>query len=816
MKFKIQKQVFEKFPNLVVAIPIIFGFDNSQTNETGVKFLREQEEEAKKKYDLETTAKDPRVACYFDAFTKFGVDPTVSLPTHWALTKRVLEGGQIPDINPIVDLYNGMSVKYLTPFGGEDLDQVCGDFRLEVAKGGEKWIPIGSKKSKPCVAGELIWEDDFDVSTRVLNWRQCERTKLTSKSKNGYFIMDGFEGINKDNIEKAADEFLELMTKNFGGQGKVYWLTKENPEIEIDFKSKKPEDFIVAPIEKKTLKTRVVIEGSMMHKIEEILKQAGFEAEVTRTTNENFGDYTTNIAMVLAKKQGKSPIEIANEIKGKLEKIIDNKIIEKVEVVGGYINFFVKPEYLIESLEKQEVPQTGKGKTMVIDYSAPNIAKPFGIGHLRSTNIGQAIYNIYQTLGWKCIGDNHLGDWGTQFGKMITAIKHWGQGDVEKMTIADLEKLYVKFHEEAEKDEKLKDEAREWFSKLEKKDKEAGEIWQKCVDISLVEFNRVYKMLGVKIDYALGEAFYSSMWQEILEEFKKKGLAKESQGALIVEFDDLPPAMLLKTDDATTYFTRDLATIKYRMETWKPDFIVYEVGAEQKLHFAQVFAAAKLAGWEPSSGFYHLGHGLIRWATGKFSTRSGDTIHLSDVIDNAVKVAKKIAETSKISKEMGVEENEKMIMAVAIGAVKFSDLSSDPKKDVIFDWDKIMSLDGDSGPYLQYTFARCASLSQKSKVKSPTYAKATAGKQKFNVEEMGLVRELGKFPEKIVEAGERLAPSVVAEYLLALARKYNEFYNKYRIIGEPEEEWRLWLTQKTAETIKKGLGLLGVETVERM
>ncbi|MFA6518874.1 MAG: arginine--tRNA ligase [Candidatus Shapirobacteria bacterium] len=551
--------------------------------------------------------------------------------------------------------------------------------------------------------------------------------------------------------------------------------------------------------------------------IKEALEQAGHEAEVTRTTNENFGDYTTNVAMTLAKELKKSPVEIANEIKEKLDQSFakaSDGVIEKIEVVGGYINFYLKPEYLIESAEKQEIPQTGKGKTMVIDYSAPNIAKPFGIGHLRSTNIGQAIYNIYQTLGWKCIGDNHLGDWGTQFGKMICAIKHWGDKPVEEMAIADLEKLYVRFHEEAEKDEKLKDEGREWFAKLEKKDKEAGEIWQKCVDISLAEFNRVYEMLGVKIDYALGEAFYSSMWQEIVEEFKKRGLASESQGALIVEFDDLPPAMLLKTDDATTYFTRDLATIKYRMETWKPDLIVYEVGSEQNLHFKQVFAAAKLMGWEPSKGFYHLGHGLIRWATGKFSTRKGDTIHLSDVIDNAIKAAREIAETSKISKEMGAEEKEAMIKAVAIGAVKFSDLSSDPKKDVIFDWDKIMSLNGDSGPYLQYTYARCASLLAKSRTKNTELR--TKNLENIKAEEMGVVRELGKFPEKIVEAGERLAPSVVAEYLLALARKYNEFYNKYRIIGEPEEEWRLWLTQKTAQTIKKGLGLLGIEVVERM
>ena len=478
-------------------------------------------------------------------------------------------------------------------------------------------------------------------------------------------------------------------------------------------------------------------------------------------------------------------------------------IVDRVDKVSGFSNIWIKAEVLIEEARKilsdnntTELRQVGNGKTVVIDYSAPNIAKPFGIGHLRSTNIGQALYNIFSTLGWKTIGDNHLGDWGTQFGKMITAIKHWGMEE----SIDGLEKLYVKFHHEAETDKTLIDEARSWFAKLESGDVEAREIWQSCVDISIKEFNRVYSLLNVKIDYAYGEAFYEDKLKDIVKIYRDKRLTRISEGAEIVELPNLAPAMILKSDGATTYFTRDLATIKYRVETWNPDLMIYEVGSEQNLHFKQVFAAAKLAGWDKD--YVHIGHGLIRWKNGKFSTRSGDTIHLADVIENAVVEAKKIAP----------DNDEQSIKAVAIGAIKFNDLSSDPKKDVIFDWERVMSMDGNSGPYLQYTYARCKSVM--SKAKTTTYDMILD--EIFDDNELPLLRYFYQFNEKIVESGDRFSPAVLAEYLLNLARKYNEFYGKCRIINEPEEGKRVFLTEVTSKILKDGLKILGIETLEKM
>ncbi len=566
--------------------------------------------------------------------------------------------------------------------------------------------------------------------------------------------------------------------------------------------------------------------------------------EIEHPKDVNFGDYSTNIAMVLSKKFTKflgghvdseknpglkkttkygslNPYEYALKIVEEFNKNSD--FIDKIEVVKpGFINFYLKPEFLIKEAElinyeiefRDRLRENGNNKTMVIDYSAPNIAKPFGIGHLRSTDIGQAIYNIYKILGWNCIGDNHIGDWGTQYGKLMAAIKKWNDKDLDDLTIEDLEKLYVKFHKEAETDETLVDEGRNWFSKLENNDSEAREIWKKCVEISLVEFDKVYEMLGVKIDFIHGESFYQDKLEETIKEIKDKKITKESEGAVIVEMEGMPPAMLQKSNGTTTYFTRDMATVKYRVDNWNPDLIVYEVGADQQLHFKQVFETAKLMGWTKNCEMVHVAHGLIRWPTGKFSTRKGDTIHLSDVIEKAKEKARELAEKSKVIKDLNNYQKEEVIEKVAIGAIKFSDLSSDPKKDIIFNWDQVMSLDGDSGPYLQYTLARCLSVLNKTQINEQKNIEEIP--KTVNKDEMALIREFYKFEEKIIEASERFSPAVITEYLIGIARKYNEFYAKNRIINQKEETFRIFLTKTVAMILETGLNLLGIDKIEKM
>lgn len=532
-------------------------------------------------------------------------------------------------------------------------------------------------------------------------------------------------------------------------------------------------------------------------KIVNWLAENGVEGKLEHPLFENFGDF--------AVRTGK-PIDDLSKI----------DLVEKTEFVSGFTNIWLDKDILIKEAKiieseqwRKKIAEVGKAKTVVIDYSAPNIAKPFGVGHLRSTNIGQAIYNIYQILGWKCIGDNHIGDWGTQFGKLIVAIKKWGKKDEENMSVEDLENLYVRFHRETENDENLNEEARDWFMKLENGDREAIRIWKVCIKVSMREFDEVYKTLGVKIDQTLGESFYQDKMPAVIEMMERKGLVKESQGAKIIEFANMPPAMVIKSNGTTTYFTRDMATVKYRIETWNPDLIIYEIGADQDLHCRQIFETAKLLGYDTK--FHHVAHGLIRWKDGKFSTRRGSTIHLTEVIDKAIEEAKKIAPENSTDK----------LKAVAIGAIKFNDLAADPKKDIIFDWEKMMSMDGNSGPYLQYTYARCSSVLEKSKTLPafghlPLTGQDNFKLETFNDDEMALLRYFYQYEEKLIEAAERFSPAVLGEYLINLARKYNEFYGKWRIIGEKEEKQRLFLTERTAVIIKSGLKLLGIEVLEKM
>ena len=631
------------------------------------------------------------------------------------------------------------------------------------------------------------------------------------------------------------------------------------------------------------------------------------EEEIVLEHPENlgFGDYSSNIAMELGRKQGRNPKELAEKIVSKWQEIGLPEFVDKVEVAGaGFLNIWLKfgalGNQLIEVLKRGD--DYGRGlkpaktkdnnvladfglrhKTMVIDYSAPNIAKPFGIGHLRSTNIGQAIYNLYKFLGWQVIGDNHLGDWGTQFGKLIyqivsktgvsplTSSNILSHPLIKNLTIEELEKLYVEFHKEAETKPEMEEEARKWFKKLEDGDPLAKAIWQVCVDISLKEFNRIYDLLGIKIDVALGESFYLDKMEEVLADCRQKGILQESQGAQVVAIPGMKiPAMLVKSDGATTYLLRDLAAIKYRIKTWRPDLIVYEVGADQSLHFQQLFNLAVQLGYGNLKMFVHVAHGLIRWKKGKFSTRKGETIHLEEVLNEAIERAGKLAAQTgqeksvistdqaeseaveeSLSKDDGEKgsfdklgmtgESDKIAKAVGIGAIKYNDLKQNPKTDIVFDWDQILSLQGNSGPYLQYTYARTQSVLAKSQNLSTKFQtnpkfkilnlkqKSNGVIEQLNNEEIFLLRTIYRFPEIVEEAARQFSPNLLCNFLFDLAQKFNLFYDKHRILPQKTERrqsgtelideqsnFRLTLTAAVGQVLKNGLGLLGIEALEKM
>ncbi len=545
---------------------------------------------------------------------------------------------------------------------------------------------------------------------------------------------------------------------------------------------------------------------------------------------EGHGDYSSNIAMQLFSQfpisnfqfpieEIKNPRQLAERIVLELQKDRNlAKIIEKIEVAGpGFINFFLKEEFLLKELKQVNAKgndygksNIGKGKTVLVEYSSPNIAKYFGIGHLRSTIIGQALYNIYKFLGYKVVGDNHLGDWGTQFGMIIAQVVR-KKLDPRSLTISDYERLYVEFNKEVEDKPKLRDEAKKWFKKLERGDKEAEKIWKMAVKTSMDEFERIYNLLGVKIDHAYGESFYQEKIPDVIDEVRKKNLSKKSKGAEIIELKGIPPAMLLKSDGATTYYTRDLATVKFRMDKFKPDLIIYEVGADQKLHFQQVFLTAEKMGWINSTKLVHVAHGLIRFEHGKMSTRKGETIKLEDVLTEAIDRARKIIEKSETSRGLSKSERERVAIAVGIGAVKYFDLSHRPESEIIFDWEKMFVLEGNSAPYLQYTFARTQSVLRKTK--QPINQLTN---QRINKEELSVLRTLPKFSEVIQQAAENYAPNLLCNYLFDLAQKFNHFYNKHKIIGSKEQGIRLALTSATGQVLKNGLTLLGIEVPEKM
>lgn len=559
-----------------------------------------------------------------------------------------------------------------------------------------------------------------------------------------------------------------------------------------------------------------MLNSLILDSVKKASKFDGFEIFIP--DNESFGDYSSNVAMLVSQKEGRSVQEVSEDLIKKLLKDKDlNEYIEKIEFKAGFINFWLKREYLVNELKKIEVKKDeygrknlGKGKVVVIDYSAPNIAKRFSIGHLRSTIIGQAVYNLYDFLGYKVFGDNHLGDWGTQFGTLLAEIEIQ-KADVEKLNIDDLERMYVEFNKKQEKDSKLHEKAKEWFKKLEEGDKKAREVWKKIVDISLDEFNKIYDLLGVKIDYAYGESFYQDKMPEVIRELKEKKISKLSQGALIIEFKDISPAMVLKSDGTTTYFTRDLATIRYRLNNWNPNLFIYEVGSDQNLHFKQLFKTVKKLGWAKDNEFKHIAHGLYRFKEGKMSTRKGKSVKLEEILDLSIKKAKEIILKSETSR--GLKENEinDVSLKVGIGAVKYFDLSHQPATDIIFDWEKIFVLEGNSGPYLQYTFARIQSILEKAGLGTKKETDSS-----LNEEEILILRTLVKFSENVVLAAKAYSPNLLCNYFFSLAQKYNTFYNKHKIIGGKNEEFRVLLSKSVGQVLKNGLNLLGIENPSKM
>ena len=550
------------------------------------------------------------------------------------------------------------------------------------------------------------------------------------------------------------------------------------------------------------------------------LEEAEIVALITETADDGFGDYAFP-CFKLAKVMRMSPVQIAQKL---ASEIATDDVIVKVEAVNGYLNFFVDRMYfiwdvvtdVIKSGDKYGNDKVGKGKTVCIDYSSVNICKSFHIGHLSTTAIGSSLYKLYTALGYKVVGINHLGDYGTQFGKMIVAFKLWGdKATVEKLGVQELQRLYVKFHQEEVDHPELTEQAREWFVRIEKGDAEAQELFEFFKKITLADVMQIYKRLNVKFDSWNGEAFYNDKMDAPLQMLRDKGLVSESQGAQVVDLKDygMPPCLLVKSDGSSLYATRDIAAAIWRKNEYDFDKCLYVVAYQQNLHFKQVFKVLELAGLDWAKDLVHVAFGMVSLEDGAMSTRKGNVVLLRDVIDKAVAKSLEII----TAKNPDLPNRQKVAEQVGVGAVLFSALENGKIKDITFTFDRVLNFDGETAPYLQYTHARCRSLLEKA---GDWKKSKVAGDYRAldNAETLRLCKLLGSFPQAVKDAAFKYEPSIVSALLIDIAQAFNRFYIEHRVISDnlAEQNARLQVVEATATVLKKGLALLGIEAPDRM
>lgn len=546
--------------------------------------------------------------------------------------------------------------------------------------------------------------------------------------------------------------------------------------------------------------------------ISELINDPLVKEDDIQIAAEGHGDYALP-CFKYARELRKAPPAIAAEFAAKIP---DNDIIENTEVAGGYLNFSLKREATVraamaEHSDFSELRAKNAGKTVCIDYSSINIAKPFHIGHLMSTAIGGSLYRIYKYLGWNAVGINHLGDWGTQFGKLLAAYNEWGDKS-KKLTLGDMLSLYVRFTEESEKNPALAERGRTEFLKIERGEPEAVKTYELFKATTLEEVNKVYDRLGIRFDSYNGEAFYNDKMQPIIDELKAKGLTEVSDGALIVRLDDygMPPCLIERSDGASLYATRDLAAAQYRADNYNFDKCLYVVATQQNLHFRQLFKVLELMGREWAKNMVHVQFGMVSYEGQPLSTRHGHVVFLADVIENTVEKARRIIE----EKNPELPDKDGVAESVGVGAVMFFALGTQRIKDVDFNYDKVLSFEGETAPYLQYTHARCESVISKGGGRPKTFDPALL----TDNEAYAVVRMLDAFRETVAEAAEKYEPSIIARYLIDLAQSYNRFYIANRVVTEDAEltAARLALTAAVSDVLKEGLKLLLTDAPDRM
>ncbi len=567
--------------------------------------------------------------------------------------------------------------------------------------------------------------------------------------------------------------------------------------------------------------------------LSKVLNETVLPGELATPPDPKLGDFAYP-CFQRAKSQKKNPAQVATELKVAVAAHDDFKTLStsvSVLTAGPYLNFLIDTKVAAETLLPAILHGTGFGDhavsaekrgTWIVEYSSPNVAKPFLIGHLRSTALGAALARTAKQRGWNVVRINHLGDWGTQYGKLAVALKRYGQLESDALSIDELVKIYVRFHADLEKHPELETEAREAFSKLENGDPEVTRIWKKCVEISLKEFKRVYELLGVEFDHYWGESFYSPYIGDVVTTLKDKKLLIESEGALVVPVEgadgtELPPCIIRKSDGATIYATRDIAAAIYREGQFHFDRMSYVVGGEQRLHFQQVFCVLKKAGFKWVERCEHIPFGLYRFQGAKMSTRKGNFVTLQEVLNETKDEVSKILEAREDTKNLSAAEKDVIVSRVAVGAIVFHDLFTDPIRDVLFDLEKVLSFEGDTGPYVQYAYTRCESILKKSGTSNarPQPAQAVL---LVHEAELRLLKTLGRFPQILDRMLDVRKPSGLAHYLLEVAGLFGTFYHDCPVLTSSGDlkTARLGLVEATRRVLGQGLSLLGIPLTERM
>ncbi len=852
MQLKIDRKIFDEYPDYKLGVILVKGMDNSKRNSVLESLLRGVGAQRAKEFSKKNLGEEGRIKVWNQAYGKFGINPNKFPPSVISLVNKASEGEEIEHINILMDLANYYSLRNLLPTSALDIDWLCGQLKLTYTKGKEAFRPAESIDVKEAKEGEVAYMDRGGIVRRYWNHLDCERTKVTKKTLNAAVLVEDLSRVHMDEFGAILDEIAEGIVKYLGAKVEKYVLNEDNNSVDLgvdgrhsadDFKitaqekaffkaksaKKKPkkspvqspliqEETPVLKLENDNLlkeKLRKDVEKAVIVSYPKITKP---EAKIEYPAVKKHGDYACNIAMQLAKELKSNPAEISK----KIIKNLPDKDYKADFAMPGFINFRLDEQLLKQELKKVLTQRedygkigVGKEKTIVMDYSSPNIAKPLGIHHLLSTVIGQSIYNIFEFLGFKTVAINHIGDWGTQFGKLIYAYKKWGDKEkIEKAPIKELLKLYVKFHDKAEKDSKIEEQGRKEFKKFEEGNKENRRLWKWFVKESLGEIENTYaKLGGIKFDHIQGESFYEDKLEDVFLEGKRRGIFEiGEEGAFIVKFDDpdIAPLVVKKKDGATLYSTRDFATLKYRINNWHPVRILYVVDVAQSLYFKQLFLGAARFPWYHGEGV-HISFGRMHMKDGKMSTRKGNVVLLDDVLDEAAKRSLKIIK----EKNADLKGKKEVSQKVGAGALKYSILAQNRNTDIVFDWDKMLSLDGNSAPYLQYTYARAKSILRRND--------EDLGQKKdpSNVDEKihDLLALFPKFAEKVALAGQEYKPNIISGYLYDLAQEFNSFYNTVPVLRcshLKKRDFRLRIVEATAEILKNGLKLLSIEVVEEM